>query len=203
MSFEATGCAIGLVHLEGIRGCLHLKVWKEALVVCSKDAFAGTYIDEVCTTLMNLYYLYQNSPKRLRELKQIAEIMDEQVLKPEKVHGTRWLQHKMNACHALITSYPAIITHLESLAATGKTAEQAKLKGYLKKLKSLNFVTHLIFFQELLKPLAKISQCLQGERVDLLMALSMSHSMSSGPEQCGRPSQILMKFGTVVGLLTL
>ena len=30
-----------------------------------------------------------------------------------------------------------------------------------------------------------------------------SHSMSSGPEQCGRPSQILMKFGTVVGLLTL
>ena len=54
-----------------------------------KDALAKTNIDEISAMLVNLYYMYENSPKRLRELKSIGEIMEESVNKPVKAQGTR------------------------------------------------------------------------------------------------------------------
>ena len=43
-------------------------------------------IDEM---LMKIYYLYQNLPKRLRELKAFSNTMEEAVPKPNKAYGTR------------------------------------------------------------------------------------------------------------------
>ncbi len=43
--------------------------------------------------LVNLHFVYENSPKRLRELRNVAVIMEERIRKPERATGTRWAQH--------------------------------------------------------------------------------------------------------------
>ena len=52
-------------------------------------AFKGTKIEETCTKMMDLFYLYNNSPRKLRD-RELAEILKLQVKKPTKAHGTRW-----------------------------------------------------------------------------------------------------------------
>ena len=48
-----------------------------------KDAFKNDiYFNKIEEILMRIYYLYQNSPKRLRELKCIAESYKKSVPKP-------------------------------------------------------------------------------------------------------------------------
>jgi hypothetical protein len=101
------------------------------LELAAKDAFSGTYIDEILTMLTNLYAMYHRSPKRMRDLKALADIMEEHITMPQKANGTRWLQHKRRACDSLIRSYNVIVTHLENSAEDPATPrpDQAKIKG--------------------------------------------------------------------------
>ena len=45
------------------------------------------------TMLKNLYDQYHYSPKAVRELRMIAEALEEKVLKPSNLHGARWLPY--------------------------------------------------------------------------------------------------------------
>ena len=68
------------------------------LELALKDAFQDIksfqMIDEM---LMTIYYLYQNSPKRLRELKAFSNALEEVVPKSSKPYGTCWIDHKFQA----------------------------------------------------------------------------------------------------------
>ena len=46
---------------------------------------------------MRAFYLYQKSPKRLSELRELSEAYDKTVPKPSKATGTRWIDHKYRA----------------------------------------------------------------------------------------------------------
>ena len=72
------------------------------LELAAKDVFSSSYLNEVYTVLLNLYLVYEKSPKRLRDLQSLAEIMEENVRKPDKSNGTRWAQHKLRALKSLI-----------------------------------------------------------------------------------------------------
>ena len=132
------------------------------LELATKSAFSKTFMDDVASVLMNLYYVYEKSPKRLRELRELADILEESIRKPEKAHGTRWLQHKSRALNPLIIGYPVIqnvCAHLESMALEEyhtKPTDKICFKGYLKKLTSFKFVLHMLFFDSLLNPLAVV-----------------------------------------------
>ena len=56
-----------------------------------QDIKSFQMIDEM---LMKIYYLYQNSSKRLRELKVFSNALEEAAPKPSKAHGTCWIDHK-------------------------------------------------------------------------------------------------------------
>ncbi|TDH03546.1 hypothetical protein EPR50_G00164600, partial [Perca flavescens] len=53
----------------------------------------NTNMVQLQNTLKNLYDQYHYSPKALRELHQIAEALEEMVLKPSNLHGARWLPY--------------------------------------------------------------------------------------------------------------
>ena len=78
--------------------------------------------------------------------------MDTSANKPEKAHGTRWLQHKSRVLYTLLSGYPVIVSHLEAKATDSrvKPADQVKFKNYAKKLSSFKFVLHMLFFEALL-----------------------------------------------------
>ena len=46
------------------------------LELAAKDAFSNTYLNEVSTMLVNLHFVYEKSPKRLHELRSLAEVME-------------------------------------------------------------------------------------------------------------------------------
>ena len=63
------------------------------LELAVKDAFSGSYFDEVTSVLVALHSVYQHIPKRLRELRDLAEIMEERIrnltgLKVQDGHST-------------------------------------------------------------------------------------------------------------------
>eukprot|EP00057_Strongylocentrotus_purpuratus_P017041 XP_011671515.1 PREDICTED: zinc finger protein 862-like [Strongylocentrotus purpuratus] len=146
------------------------------LELAAKNAFEKTYMDEISEMLLSMYYVYQKSPKRLRELRTLGEVMEEVVTKPEKAHGTRWLQHKSRALATLLRSYPVIIAHLESMASESSAADGARFRGYLQVLTSFKFVMHCLLFYVMLQPLAALSCNLQGESVDLMFAMASLES---------------------------
>ena len=55
--------------------------------------------------LKKIYKHYHFSPKALRELRSVAETMDESIIKPTRLQGTRWTPHFEKACRALIKDY--------------------------------------------------------------------------------------------------
>jgi len=59
--------------------------------------FKDTYFDTILEILLWIHGVYKKSPKRFHGLKALAEVMDEQVQKPARAQGTRWIQHKVNA----------------------------------------------------------------------------------------------------------
>ena len=68
--------------------------------------------------LMKNYYLYQNSSKRLRELKVFPNTLEEAVSKPSKSHGTHWINHKFWAMEILLRHYGTYMARIESLSQT-------------------------------------------------------------------------------------
>ena len=190
VTISVDGAAVNLGACQGLAALLRqelpwlvtvhcLNHWLELAV---KNAFANTYMDEVLSMLTNLYYMYEKSPKRLRELKALADILEEAVRKPEKARGTRWLQHKSRAVKSLLLGYPVICTHLESMVSeesSVKAADKERFKSYLTKLTSFKFVLHILFFEALLNPLAGLSCHLQGSSADLPFALAKLKSCRS------------------------
>lgn len=130
---------------------------------------------EMSTMLSNLHSMYEKSPKRLLELRRMADIMEETVRKPEKASGTRWVQHKSRALKALILGYAVIVGHIQAMASEAsslKAVDKVKFKGYRTKLTSYKFVLYMLFFDSLLNPLAALSCCLQGSSADLPLAVA-------------------------------
>ena len=78
------------------------------LELAAKDACSTSFLDEISTVLLNLHYMYEKSPKRLRELQMLAELMEESIRKPDKA--------KVAPAHLLL-GYPVIVAHLKSTSS--------------------------------------------------------------------------------------
>ena len=134
----------------------------------------------LCQCFVNLHSVYQHSPKR--ELRNLAEIMEECIRKHDRAKGTRWAQHKSRALKSLLLGYDVIVTHLEAMVSeesSVKPADKAKFKGYLKTLTSYKFVLYMLFFDALLDLLAALSCSLQGSSADLPMAVAKLKAFKS------------------------
>ena len=121
-------------------------------------------IDEILTRMCTFY---QRSPKRLRELKTVGKTLGVSVVKPAKSEGTRWIDHKRKALTTMDRNYAAIITHLEDIASGErddiKADDVAKVKGYLKVMKTHKFVMYAAMYRDIVKQLAILSMCFQSD----------------------------------------
>ena len=98
--------------------------------------------------LLRLYYLYEKSPKKVRELKSIVEDLKEVFdfkengCLPVRAQGSRWLNHKRKALQRIIDQFGAYLSHLATLCedASLKSQDRARLKGYLLKWSHAEFL---------------------------------------------------------------
>ena len=139
-----------------------------------QDAMKGTYFNQVDEMLLRIYYLYKRSPKKLRELAEIHDLVKQSIefdasgVKPIKASGTRWIAHKIGALKKLLDKYSIYILHLENLCSDKSYPEKdrAKFKGYLKQWQSTKMLLHIAFYIDVLEPVKILSLSLQKKEVD-------------------------------------
>ena len=151
-----SGASPGIIH----KGCL-----KKYLL----------FIDDV---LMQLYYLYENSAKKCRELDDVQNLKfcftesesgphATKGNRPLRACGTRFVAHKVAAINWLVDKYGAYLAHLVTLIENPsvKQTDKQKLKGYIMKWREGKVLIGCSFFHDLLKPCATLSKVLQNDEL--------------------------------------
>ncbi|XP_046841812.1 zinc finger protein 862-like [Xenia sp. Carnegie-2017] len=141
------------------------------LEFAAADAFNATFFAQVDGIMRQLFSLYQKSPKKLRELKKLAEVYGETVYKPIKASGTRWIDHKVRATKVFLENYGMYMQHLEQAATTSPDAQKQKINGFLAKWKDARFPMYASIFVDIIGPLRVLSLGLQTDDNDPVKAL--------------------------------
>ena len=107
-------------------------------------------MEEVDTVMRDLFYIYQNSGKRLRKLCCLHEILKDEYsfengeVKPSKSTGTCWIDHKLQAMKAFIDKRGLHLSHMQYVIAdTSKKNDKATLEGKRKCIKRLTLSNEL------------------------------------------------------------
>ena len=139
------------IAARGLKGLVEEKLdwiywmWCVAhhLELSNKDALKGTYFDSIDDMLIELFYVYERSPKKCRELselvadlKEFLQFDDQHITKGVRLiraTGICWVSHKLSAVKRILSNYGAYMTHLAALSedTSVKAADRAKSKGYL------------------------------------------------------------------------
>ena len=150
------------------------------LELAIKDALKGTFFDQIDEMLLRLYYIYERSPKKCRQLEEIITHLKEYLLtgdggvKPVRASGSRWIGHKWGAMKRILSKYGAYTNHLAVLSedATVKPADRSKLKGYYKQWVNAKYLLGCAAFCDLLAPCVILSKVMQYNDLDILQALT-------------------------------
>ena len=92
------------------------------LELASKDALSSPLFKTIKEMLLRLYYLYEKSPKKTRELLLIVEKLKHVFEMPQggstpiRSQGSRWINHKRKALQRVIDRFGAYISHLTALS---------------------------------------------------------------------------------------
>ena len=145
-----------------------------------KDALKGTWFNDIDSMLLQLYYIYERSPKKCRELEDIITDLkeclefDDAGVRPIRASGTRWICHKLSAMRRVLSKYGAYTSHIAALSVDTslKPADRAKLQGYYKQWTNSKYLIGCAVFTDILSPCAIFSKCMQTEELDILGALT-------------------------------
>ena len=145
-----------------------------------KDALKHTAFDLIDDMLIRLYYIYEKSPKKCRELEEVISdlqqcvVFDDAGIRPIRASGSRWVSHKLNAMKRVLSKYGAYTSHLIALTTDGsvKDVDRAKLRGYVSKWIDAKYLLGCAFFVDLLSPCAIFSKVLQEDDIDILEAFT-------------------------------
>ena len=130
------------------------------LELAVKDALKGTAFDANDDMLLKLYYLYEKSPKKCRELEEVISDMKNCITfndvgsRPVRVSGSRWVSHKLSAMRRVLSKYGAYTNHLITLSedSTVRSADRAKLRGYCRQWTDAKYLLGCAVFIDVLTP---------------------------------------------------
>ena len=140
-------------------------------------------MEPVETSLMHLFYLYKQSSKKHRELKNLYELLQGQFemfsagVRPLKASGTRWTDHKIGAMGRLIEKFGLYTMHLQNLIATTRSSKnRSTLEGKLKKLIDAKVLLRSALFKDVLADAKIFSLLTQKQNIDILKILEAVES---------------------------
>ena len=179
---DGASAAAGLKGL--VEGELQWVFWMWCLAhrqeLALKDALKGTVFDLIDEILVLLYYVYEKSPKKCRELEEVvADLLqcvefDDAGVRPLCASGSRWVSHKVNAMKRILSKFGAYTNHLTALSmdSSVQAVDCAKLQEYLRKWVDAKYLLGCAFFVDLLSPCAIFSKVMQEDDLDVLGAFS-------------------------------
>ena len=155
-------------------------VWcfSHRLELALKDALSSEF-ELVEESLRHLFYMYKNSSKKVRELKvlyqalqNVYEFVNNQI-RPAKSGGTRWIDHKLQACSQIVDKLGVYVQHIENIIAdtSKKASDRDALTGEVRKLKCASLVLRSALFIDLLDNARKFSVISQKAEVNILLMI--------------------------------
>lgn len=152
-----------------VAGAIAVHCVAHRLELIISDALKNIVLARQCEDILKFVYkLYSKSPKLLNELKDMAALLEENLLRNTAVLNTRWIASKNRALTALINNFAPIVQHLENLCKEDNTAEKAaKIKGHLNKLKSVQMMRFISFMVDLTHILSNVSKTFQKNDISV------------------------------------
>jgi hypothetical protein len=136
-----------------------------------KDALKND-MEEIDTAMRDLFYTYQNSGKRLRELRALHEILkdvyefENEEVKPTKSTATRWIDHKLRAMRLFIDKRGLYLSHIQNVIAdTTKKNDKAKLEGIRRRIAHGSVLLKCAMYVDFLEPARQLS-CKETREAD-------------------------------------
>ena len=181
------GATVNIGAHNGLRGQMQRALpwlfwcwcYAHRLELAYKAPFSSSLFESIEQMLLRLYYLYEKSPKKSRELEDITTDL-KQVFdlskggnRPIRSCGTRWVTHKRKALQRLVDRYGVYIAHLSTLVedTSLKASDRARLMGYLRKWKKPEVLVSCTLYIEVMKPISLLSLTLQGEKADIVSSI--------------------------------
>lgn len=122
------------------------------------------------STLKGIYKYYHGSPKRRREIKAIADILDADLAHIPDVKDVRWVASQGKALRAIQTNLLVVTTHLDEAASrTDLYADTAK--KYFKDLTSAPVLKIMFLLIDVLDVITDLSKFFQTEDMLVLEVL--------------------------------
>lgn len=162
VDFGSDGASVYVGRLNGVVAKLRVEIpWllgvhciAHRLELSVLDALKDEeQLNNVQETLQGLYKHYHYSPKALRELKELAQVLDEKINTPVNLRGTRWLPHISRALTVMMKSFSVIYAHLENTIS--ENTSSVEMRGRARKtLNVLSNFRNLLFIHLMLDVLA-------------------------------------------------
>lgn len=200
VNFGVRGGLATLMKNEGIDWLVPVHCVSHKLELAIADALKPTTVfSEINDMIVKVYYLYKNSPKKMRQLKGLGEALEMAVSPPVKAQGTRWLEHKIRALSWISKNYGLLITHLSHLSedTTYKSTERAKFKGMYDKYRNAKYPLYVEYFLEVLTPAAQLSLHFQRETIDVVGAVQGLKHFFRIMEKLNASSELIFSTGRV------
>ena len=189
------GAAVNVSDQNGMRGKLQAALpwlywawcYAHRLELACKDAFSSRLFQDIDDMLLRLYYLYNKSPKKSRELSDLVDDLKEVFEFPEggnlpvRAHGSRWITYKWRALQRVVDRYGAYLSHLATLIedTSIKSTDRQRLKGYLLKWREARMIIGSALYTDALKPASLLSLTLQDDDINIVQGIKhilKSHS---------------------------
>ena len=138
-------------------------------LACVQAANKTNGIKHVYTTLIALWKFFHYSPKRTGNLKEVQSVLDLPELKIVKPSDTRWLAHE-KCVKVVKANYAAIVVTLENIYEQTHEPEALGISKIFSRESTLSAMYLLDFA---LPQVAKLSKCLQTEKLDLTAISSL------------------------------
>ena len=151
-----------VIYVNIVHG-LYLYGVSHRLEFALKHALSEQFL-AIDTCLRNLFYMYEKSSKKTRELKELHVVLKEilefenDVIKPHRAAGTRWISHKLLALENMLGKFGLYMTHFENtISDTSKKTDKATLEGKRRQMEDADTVLMGALIYDLLQPAKELS----------------------------------------------
>ena len=181
------GASVNVAQQNGMRGIMQrthpwlMWAWCYAhrLELACKNALSSKLFKDIEEMLLRLYFLYEKSPKKTRELQEIVDDLKEVYELPKggnnpvRSQGSRWINHKRKALQRVVDRYGVYITHLTTLVEERslRAEDKARLKAYLKRWMQYRIILGCAMYIDILKAPSLLSLSLQGCELDTVLGI--------------------------------
>ena len=156
----------------------------QRLELALKDALSN-WMNQINKCLTNLFYLYKNSSKKLREVREMyAIVCDMLEFESKQVKPHKAVDRHMKAMSNFVDKFALYLAHFKNIIAdTTKRTDKATLEGKHREMCPADVLLFSALFMDILEPVRVLSLTTQKKDVNLIKSVNCIDNMKKTYEK--------------------